>query len=93
MLLPSIWLSILVGAKLPERQQRLYRHMQMLRRFSEVHGVAIVVTKQVNESPDCYAATEHRKKIKRAFCVPSLNYSNGTKAKVLNMLTIPVNWN
>jgi DNA repair protein RadA len=39
-------------AALPERQQRLYRHMLMLRRFSEVYGVAILITNQVNQAPE-----------------------------------------
>ncbi len=36
---------------LSERQQRLYRHMLMLKRFSEIYRVAVVVTNQVNQSP------------------------------------------
>jgi DNA repair protein RadA len=39
-------------AALPERQQRLYRHMHILRRFSEIYGVATVVTNQVNQTPE-----------------------------------------
>jgi DNA repair protein RadA len=41
-------------AVLPERQQKLYRQMQMLRRISEVYRVAVVITNQVNQTPDNY---------------------------------------
>ena len=41
-------------ATLPERQQRLYRHMLMLRRLSEVYRVAVVITNQVNQSPEVF---------------------------------------
>jgi DNA repair protein RadA len=41
-------------AVLSERQQKLYRQMQMLRRISEVYGVAVVITNQVNQTPDNY---------------------------------------
>jgi DNA repair protein RadA len=48
----SLYRAEYIGrAALHERQQRLYRHMQMLRRISEVYGVAVVVTNQVNEAP------------------------------------------
>ncbi|SRR6266487_2946885 len=48
----SLYRAEYIGrAALPERQQRLYRHMQMLRRISEVYGVAVAVTNQVNEAP------------------------------------------
>jgi len=48
----SLYRAEYIGrAALPERQQRLYRYMQMLRRISQVYGVAVVVTNQVNEAP------------------------------------------
>lgn len=47
-------------AALPERQQKLYRHMLMLRRFSEIYRVAAVVTNQVNEVPDNFGARAFR---------------------------------
>ena len=48
----SLYRAEYIGrAALAERQQRLNRHMQMLRRISEVYGVAVVVTNQVNEAP------------------------------------------
>ncbi len=43
-------------ANLPQRQQRLYRYMQMLRRISEVYGVAVVVTNQVNQSTEGFTS-------------------------------------
>lgn len=49
----SLYRAEYIGrAALPERQQRLYRHMQMLRRISEVYRVAVVVTNQVNQTPE-----------------------------------------
>ena len=57
----SLYRAEYIGrAALPERQQRLYRHMQMLRRFSEVYGVVVVVTNQVDESPNSYTAYLYR---------------------------------
>jgi DNA repair protein RadA len=41
-------------AVLSERQQKLYRQIQMLRRISEVYWVAVVITNQVNQTPDNY---------------------------------------
>jgi DNA repair protein RadA len=41
-------------AVLSERQQKLYRQMQMLRRISEVYKVAVVITNQVHQTPDNY---------------------------------------
>ena len=49
-------------AALPQRQQRLYRHMLMLKRLSEIYGVAVVVTNQVNEVPDPHAAYPYQHK-------------------------------
>ena len=36
---------------LPERQQKLYRCLQMLKRISEIYNIAIVITNHVNSSP------------------------------------------
>ena len=57
----SLYRAEYIGrARLPERHQRLLRYMQMLRRFSEVYEVVVLVTNQVNESPDCYTAYLYR---------------------------------
>jgi DNA repair protein RadA len=36
---------------LPERQQKLYRCLQMLKRISEIYNIAVVITNHVNSSP------------------------------------------
>lgn len=50
-------------AALPERQQRLYRHMLMLKRFSEVYRAAVVVTNQVIEAPEDFTGPFRHKPI------------------------------
>jgi DNA repair protein RadA len=51
----SLYRAEYIGrAALPERQQKIFRQMQMLRRISEVYGVAVVITNQVNQTPDNY---------------------------------------
>jgi DNA repair protein RadA len=59
----SLYRAEFIGrAALPERQQRLHRHMQMLQRFSEVYEVAVVVSNQVNEAPNPFAGSLIRNK-------------------------------
>jgi DNA repair protein RadA len=59
----SLYRAEYVGrTALPERQQRLNRHMKMLRRFSEIYGVAVVVTNQVNEAPNNLTGALYRHK-------------------------------
>jgi len=40
-------------SNLPERQQRLYRLMELLSRMAQGYGIAVVVTNQINSSHSC----------------------------------------
>jgi DNA repair protein RadA len=37
---------------LSERQQRLYKFMNSLRKTAQIYGIAVVVTNQINSTPD-----------------------------------------